>query len=44
MSLDPIWVLEGVIGLVLYIMILRVEHGHFRKRTRKTKTWRTKGK
>jgi hypothetical protein len=42
MNLDPIWVLEGVIGIVLLIMILRVEHGHFRKRTRKTR--RTKGK
>ena len=44
MRLDPIWVLEGVIGLVLYIMILRVEHGHLRKRRPSKKTWKTKGK
>jgi hypothetical protein len=32
MNLDPIWVLEGVIGLVLLLIILVVEHGHSRKR------------
>jgi len=41
MNLDPIWVFEGVIGIVLFLIILRVEQGHFR---RKTKTWRTKAK
>jgi len=41
MNLDPIWVLEGVIGVILFLIILRVEHGRFRQ---KIKTWRMKGK
>ena len=32
MNLDPIWVLEGVIGVIVFVIILRVEHGHPRKR------------
>lgn len=37
MNLDPIWVLEGVIAVIVLVIILVVEHGHPRKRRMKRK-------